>query len=267
MSNLSDIGFPVKTEEEVNKVLEVTARYVKEVPALNGFYYQFTDESGAEIFIQTNHGQEVIGFNPHFAGKSRRTVCITERIERESSDLDGGFYAWANPQEENNPESGEYPFVFEAPDFATVGKIRFPQNFEIQLTAFASNEFEIYADEEAYFAAQNSEIKYAAQSFIPSGLFNAADAQIKLQKPLPFAIFAGTIKEFELKKNSLTQEEFWWFSVETLGGEIDVVADMNLVRETPKQEAILRGQFWLSGRIINPPDYKTLQRRILKVLN
>lgn len=267
MSNLSDIGFPVSGEQDVNEMIQSVAKYVAEVPCYNGFYYKFTDESGAEIYLQTNLGQELIGFNPHFAGKSRRKVALTKNIERDSSELDGGFHAWANPAEENNPESGEYPFVFDVPDFRTIGRINFPQNTEIQLTAFASNEFQIYESEETYLDSQNSEVKFAAKSFVPSGLLSPDDNAPPVEPPRPFGIFAGEIKEFELKTNFLTNEKFYRFLVETLGGEVDVVADVKLVTIEPKIGGVLRGQFWLSGRLINPPDFQAIKSRSLKVLN
>lgn len=267
MSNLSDIGFPVRGEEDVNEMIQTVAKDVVEVPCLNGFYYRFTDDSGAEIYLQTNQGQELIGFNPHFAGKSKRKVTLTKNIERDSSELDGGFHAWANPSEENNPESGEYPFVFDVPDYRTIGRIKFPQNFEIQLTAFASNEFKIYESEEDYLDSQNSEVKFAAKSFVPSGLFSPNENASAIEPPRPFGIFTGEIKEYELKTNSLTGEKFYRFLVETLGGEVDVVADIKLIETEPKIGGVLSGQFWLSGRLIDPPSFQGMKSRFLKILN
>jgi hypothetical protein len=63
-------------------------------------------------------------------------------------------------------------------------------------------------------------------------------------------MFAGEIKEFELKTNALTNAEFYWFLVETLGGEIDVVSDPKWIEKEPQIGGIVSGQFWLSGKII-----------------
>jgi hypothetical protein len=248
MSNLSDIGFPVRGEQDVNDVIMKVLETVSEIPAARGAYYKFSDASGAAIYLQANASQELIGFNPHFEGKSRRTVCLTEAIEKESSELDGAFYAWANPSEENNPASGEYPFVFDVPDFRINTNLDFPRNYEVQLTAFASSEFGIFAAEQDYYDSQEAEVKFASKSFIPSGLFNPEQAE-PTQPPLAFAVFTGEIKEFELKTNELTGEKFYWFLVDTLGGEVDVVADPKLVTLEPNVGGYLNGQFWLSGRI------------------
>jgi hypothetical protein len=247
MSNLSDIGFPVRSEQDVNDVIMKVLENVSEIPCPRGSYYNFSDASGAAIYLQANASQELIGFNPHFEGKSRRTVCLTAAIEKESSELDGAFHAWANPSEENNPESGEYPFVFDVPDFRVNTDLNFPQNRQIQLTAFASNEFGIFAGEQDFYDSQKEEIKFAAKSFIPSGLFNL-DAD-STQPPLAFGVFTGEIREFDLKTNELTGEKFYWFLVDTLGGEIDVVADPKLVTVEPNIGGYLNGQFWLSGRL------------------
>ncbi len=251
MSNLSDIGFPVQSEQDVNVLITETIKYVESIKCPHGFYLQFADPSGAEIYLQGNNEQELIGFNPHYAGVSRRTVGLMKAIERDSSQLDGGFYAWANPSKENGEISGEYPFVFDVPEFRLSDEIALPQICDIQLTAFASNDFEMFDDENAFNESQEGELKYAAQSFVPVGLlaFDETNGETDLSIVRPVGKFAGEIKEYELKTNELSNENFYWFLIETLGGEIDVVADAKLIKEEPKIGGIVSGQFWLSGKL------------------
>lgn len=254
MSNLSDIGFPVRHEGDVNDVIMSVLNHVGEVRCPRGFYLKFSDKSGAELYLQGNFDQELIGFNPHFAGKSKRKVGLTQVIEREASELDGGFHAWANPSDENVETSGEYPFVFDLPDFRTVPALQLPQIVDIQLTAFASNDFKIFESETEFNESQESEIKYASKSFVPTGLIavqSSGAESVDFNLVRPVGQFAGEIKEFELRTNSLTNAEFYWFLVETLGGEIDVVSDPKWIETEPKIGGIVSGQFWLSGRIIN----------------
>lgn len=252
MSNLSDIGFPVNGDEDINEMIMKVLNNATEIPCPRGFYLKFSDESGAQIYLQGNFDQELIGFNPHFEGKSRRKVGLTQLIERDSSELDGGFHAWANPENDDFEKSGEYPFVFDVPDFRTVKIVEFPAVCEIQLTAFASNDLKMFESEDEYFASQESEVRFASKSFVPSGLFSFGEnEEIDLNVVRPIAMFAGEIKEFELKTNSLTNEKFYHFLVETLGGEVDVVADPKLIQTEPKVGGILNGQFWLSGKLLD----------------
>ncbi len=249
MSNLSDIGFPTRSDQDVNEMIMHVLEFTKPVQTARGVYLKFTDTSGAEIYLQGNFQQELVGFNPHYAGKSRRKVALTKMIERESSELDGGFYAWANPRD-GETDSGDYPFVFDVPDFRAVEEFDFPHLCDVQLTAFASNDFQVFADEKEYVVSQTGELKFAAKSFVPSGMFLPDEAATPIEPPRPIGIFAGEIKEFELKTNELSGEKFYAFLVETLGGEVDVVADAKLISGEPKIGGVVSGQFWLSGRIL-----------------
>ncbi len=251
MSNLSDIGFPTPGDTAVNEMIMHVLEHTKPFKTSHGFYLIYTDTSGAEIYLQGNFKEELIGFNPHYAGTSRRTVSLTKAIERDSSELDGGFHAWANPSE-GLSESGDYPFVFDVPDFRTVENMEFPRTVEIQLTAFASNDFKIFAGDEDYQKAQESELKYASKMFVPSGLFavDEKDGSRDLNLVRPVGIFAGEIKDFELKTNELSGEKFYALLVETLGGETDVVVDPKFVPNEPQPGGIISGQFWLSGKVL-----------------
>lgn len=250
MSNLSDIGFPTPDEQAINEMIMHVLEVAKPVKTPRGFYLVYTDSSGAEIYLQGNFDQELVGFNPHFAGKSRRTVSLTQMIERDSSELDGGFHAWANPSEGLDAE-GDYPFVFDVPDFRAVGIAEFPALAQIQLTAFASNDFQVFAGEDEYQNSQESDLKYAAKMFVPVGLFafDEKDGNIDLNVVRPVGKLAGEIVEFELKTNELSGAEFYWMLVDTLGGAADVVVDPKYVPVEPKIGGIVSGTFWLSGKV------------------
>lgn len=251
MSNLSDIGFPTPDEQAINEMIMHVLDVAKPVQNARGFYLVYTDSSGAEIYLQGNFDQELVGFNPHYAGTSRRRVALTQAIERDSSALDGGFHAWANPHD--GGAEGEYPFVFDVPNFRAVEIAEFPRAAEIQLTAFASNDFKIFAGEKEYQTAQESELEYASKMFVPVGLFafDEKDGSIDLSVVRPVGKFAGEIKEFELKTNELSGEKFYAIVVETLGGAVDVVVDPKYVPDEPQTGGIVSGTFWLSGKILS----------------
>jgi hypothetical protein len=222
------------------------------VQSPRGLYLIYSDASGAEIYLQGNFQQELVGFNPHFAGKSRRRVGLEKMIERDSSELDGGFYAWASPSGDDFEASGEYPFVFDAPDFRTIEPAPLPRLADVQLTAFASNDFRIFETEKDYQQAQESDYTYASKMFVATGLFAFDEKGDKadLSVVRPVGKFAGEIKEFALKTNELSGEKFYWLLVETLGGEVDVVIDPKFVPAEPRAGGIVSGQFWLSGRVL-----------------
>ena len=243
MSNLSDIGFPVKSEQDVNQVIMDVMPHLSQIPCPpRGFYYKFSDESGAELFLQGNTGQDILGFNPAFNGKSRRLVGLTTAIERDTSELDGAFKAVANPSDQDIPEdSGDFEFVFDLPDFRMHEDFDVQTTLEVQLTAFASNDFQVFSSSDNQTIDPNS--------FVASGL-NQVTPDGDAIPPQAHAKIVGEIKDFELRTNTLTRSEFYWFLIETQGGEIDIVADPNLITTEPEKGGIVSGSFWLSGKLI-----------------
>ncbi|RYY99335.1 MAG: hypothetical protein EOO11_05325 [Chitinophagaceae bacterium] len=254
MSNFSSIGFAVHTEEEFRELVEFCFEKGQKIRSHGGTYFVYSDKSGAALYGQLNPQNEIIGINPHFAGKSKRRVCLTATYARPESELDGAFHCWADPEHENDPDSGAYPFVFDAPDFNTIGEIRYPKDFSIQLAAFA-REIELYDDEPAFEEQQHgigegaSEVGFAAQSFIPTGLFSEEENST----PEATGLFAGIIKEWELRSNEHTGATFYWLLVETLGCEVDVVFDPIFTDKEPRVGGVVQGTFWLSGKLIDPP--------------
>jgi hypothetical protein len=266
MSNLSNIGFSVRTDDEFYELINKIAALGQPLKSAKGSYICYSDGSGAEIYIQILDN-EFIGINPHYKGKSQNLVGLVKTIPRNESELDGAFYAWAGLSDTNNVESGAYPFVFDLPDFYTYESLELPKSIEIQLTAFASEEFEVFENEEAYFNSQSGEFKFASRSFIPSGLFSV-NSENEMEGTTPaqaYAIFTGFIKEFALKVNQFTKEQFYWILVDTLGGEIDVVVDTKLVPNGLKINSVVKGQFWLSGKLLNATrlDSKSFWKKIM----
>lgn len=250
MSHYSSIGFPISTEQDFQSFAKKVYERGERIKAANGFYIRFMDNSGAELYLQENQNKELIGMHPHFHGKGRMKVCLTNAVERKESEMDGAFHGWANPTENNDPETGDYPFVFDVPDFYTLGSIQFPYTTNIQISAFA-HEFLLYDNEQDFRVKKNPDFeqtKFATESFSPSGLF-PPDGKTTAP-PEATAVFSGKILEFEEKLNAFTQEKFYWLLIKTLGGKIDVVSDVKLISQSPKIGGIVIGSFWLSGKVV-----------------
>lgn len=245
MSNLSDIGFSVTTQEEFTVLLERSVESGQKLETTGGLYVRNVDLSGAELWLQFETGGDLIGMNPHYRGRSRVPVALERPIKREQSHLDGGWLAWANPSDPHDHESGDFPFVFDCPDFQ-LNTVSFPGSYEIQLTAF-SQEIKFFPDEEAFVKAQESEeIPFASQSFIPVGLIGPGDTQ----SPEAQALLTGIIRQVEDKKNQFSGQWFTWILLETLGVTLDLVVDRTEFPEEPFVGGIVQCQAWLSGQVL-----------------
>ncbi|HLG12981.1 MAG TPA: hypothetical protein VJH03_00435 [Blastocatellia bacterium] len=251
-SHLSDIGFKVDDEDSFADLAEVALREGERLPAPNGTYIRWSPGAGVELWLQLDRGGDVIGLNPHFSGDGRVRAGIQERVtgRMRETELDGGLCAWANPSDDA-PESGDYPFVFDLPDYALTSSIQIPSIVTIQLAAFA-HEITGYDNDDAYYAAQPEELKFASESFIPAGLFSP-DGD-RTDPPQAQAIFSGHILKSSSLINPHSGRAFWSLRVQTLGAEIGVVADPSMVSGSFRDRGVVHGVFWLSGRLIDVPE-------------
>jgi hypothetical protein len=108
---------------------------------------------------------ELIGMNPHYAGRSAVPVTLTARVG--PSELDGSFRGWVNP-EGDAPATGYYEFVFDAPDYRLHEELSLPVLKEVQIAAFA-HEIAGFETVAAYEASQKGDLKYASQCSSPLG--------------------------------------------------------------------------------------------------
>lgn len=240
------IGFAIDDDEQFQRAMVRGAKRGRVVRVRNGAYHHWSPGGGAEVWVQSQ-GRDVLGGHPHFDGGARMRVAVTARVRRsDTTPLDGALHAWAAPLDENDPESGMYPFVFVVPDYRTLDGLELPAVVDVHLVAFASD-IEAHASEQAYVDSQETEFKYAPKSFVPVGLF-AEDGE----SAEPLAILAGTVLAAELRTNP-EGRDFLWICARTLGGEIDIVADPEHLAVAPVPGGIVSGFFYLSGRIVEVP--------------
>ena len=244
MSNLSDIGFPVSSEQDVNQIIMDILPHLSQVPCPPyGFYFRFEDPSGSQIFLQTNSAQEIVGFNPSFKAESRWQLKVKSVVERDTSDLDGAFQCFSVAD-----KGSESPILFDSPDFRTHLKVKEGTDINVGITAFASNDFEFFADQSVY---EETVSGTPVKSMMATGLFETDKKGERVAKPSPQAhvLMTGVITEAYLRKNNFTEEQFYALVVDTSGGFVDVVVDPRLVEGELKPGNVIKGSFWLSGQI------------------
>lgn len=242
-SHFSTLGFPVKTREDFFDLAIQTAKAGKSIKvAGRGEYIVWSPGEGIELWAQAEPDGRIIGLNPHFSGQALMGVGLTRRVSRtDDTELDGAFYGWAAAPT-NDPEAGMYPFAFDTPDYRTYDAIQLPKILDVQLAAFA-HELYAYEDEEAHGVAT----RFATESCIPSGTFYPKGGEI--DPPKAEVIYSGRVLETAMLTNPFTHCAFRWARIRTLGGEVDVIADPEIVKGRIVQDGVVRGPFWLSGRL------------------
>jgi hypothetical protein len=243
-SHFSTIGLPVASNEDMAALANRVGSLAERFAAPSGVYLRWSDPSGAEIWLQVNANNELIGMNPHYAGRSAVRVGLTARLPGGQSQLDGSFHGCADPAGDA-PDTGCYPFVFDAPDYRLHEELSLPARKEVQIAAFA-HEIAAFKTVAAYEESQTGDAKFASQSFFPPSFLTPESTA----PPQAWAFFVGHVLAANEKTNVLTGRAFYWALVETLGGAYDVVIDSNLLPGVPAVGGVISGTFWLSGRVI-----------------
>jgi hypothetical protein len=252
-SHFSSIGVLANTEDEISELLDKIWDESEAIDCEYGYYAKFSSKTGAELWVHVDKCDKIIGVNPFYNGESNFLVGITKQIKnKQYNKFECLFYAWTNP-ENDNPETGYYPFAFDCVNIAVAPKIELPCITHIKLSAFA-HELEIYKSEEDYDLWQKKigkdDLRLASKSFIPSGLFSANDKKDVSPRTIPEAVFTGVILDYKKHKNELTGESYFWIKTETYGGIIDVVADPSLINEKLEKNGVISGEFYLCGKLI-----------------
>lgn len=247
MSNLYQaLGFPIGSAQELIDWIMRAAEHGDPVEAADVTYLRWRAGGGAELWVQVREDGGIVGVEPHLDGDARMRVALTARVREEDAPAgQGAFHGWADPQDEADPESGQYPFVFSLPDFRTRDGLALPLVADVRLAALAY-ELEAFPSEEAYLAGQSGELKYAPESFIPAGLFTTDPDGT----PRPDAMFTGRVLQAERRVNEASGGAFVRARVRTLGGEIEVAADPAIVQGEVVPGGIVTGSFWMTGRIV-----------------
>ena len=255
-SHFSTIGLPVQSNDDLLALADQIATLSERVRADNGYYLRWSSGIGAEVWLQMDRRDQCVGITPYFEAKSVFRVAVTTDVSRsDDTALEGAVHCWANPIN-GVTDAGDYPFVFDVIDRDRYRRLEYPFASDVRLCAFA-HELSTYASEQEY-EANSDQPRFAPESFIPSGLF--APAGEVTRPPASEAIFTGRVLDAAVLRNPLTAHEFNWFHVKTLGGQIDVVCDPDLICTPVPKGGIISGSFWLCGRILQPRRRGVLRR-------
>lgn len=261
-SNLSTIGFVFASEQDFEALMSRLAAEAVERLGCGerGDYAIWRSRTGAEVWFhlsaqgRDDPDRHIIGFTPFFEGQSDVTLKATGAVRRpDDNEMEGAFCAWVSPDESGE---GAYPIVFDAVDFAAHAERALPIIWHARLTGFA-RELKAYPDVTAYAATQDNEPGFAAQCFIPMGLFSTAmlDAETSEKvdgdetPPASTALLTGRVLAHELLRNEETGFPFHWLLLESLEATYDIIADPEIVSGEIIVGGTVETSCWMCGRI------------------
>jgi hypothetical protein len=241
------VGFDVASRRDYEKLIRTAARDGIRVRGHGEFHYMLWEPgNGIELWVQVNQAEQIIGCHVHVPGHARLRMGIVELVQNYRRPSEGGLYGWADP-ETIDAQAGRYPLYVSVPDFIRARiEVETPVIAPVQVTAFPLEItcYDSLADYERDPWESPEAGKMGAQVFLPTGVLDT-----DLEHLQPEATFTGIIKAVEERANPLTGKGFAILLVETVGGHYDVLVSNSALIRTPKVEGVVKGSFWLSGRV------------------
>jgi hypothetical protein len=233
-SHFACIGLPFDTQDNF---MEHVQHAIAVAPSLTGSMDEtladWTDPSGAGLDVTMVDRAEGDGLvircaTPTFSGSTSLALTVGHVAEHECRwcDVLVGFLP-----------GDEMPIPMQVDDLA----IRRPE-----LTAGATVEGSVaffveqvqsYVDEAAYYAAQTAAHPFAAEHYVPSGMFGDPPAAAK-------AVAGGVVRSAEWRRNEATGIAFGHATMATLPGIVDVVWAPSDLDRLPPPGGVLAGSFW-----------------------
>lgn len=237
MSNLASIGFEVPDYKSFQELAEKVFYEGSSVKTGSGLYVFHRDQSGAELWVQVDKEQSIVGMNPHFQATTSLDLVLTDAFSRKESPLDGAFRAKAGPEE-------EFEFVFDLPDAHRHGGFQLPENTTVGLVGFTSQLEQV-------------------DPSTPFGIEPAKDGKASSAH----SILTGQVLDSAFKINGWTGRAYLWMALDLGFGQIDVVSVSRSWRGLVPIGTVLRLEAWLSGRIAEEKaskSYKAFLGRLLR---
>ena len=261
--HFSVIGFRAGSAEELAElVTRLPESGGKSQICGPGLYYRWRADSGSELWIHMQKDDDnytIVGVTPFFAGRGRMPVRVMKKRQRPFDNaFEGAVFVEVEPG--RRPHQCATVALFDLVDFACWASRMCPIMASAQIAAFP-HDMVVFAEEDSFTKSQaHQTVKFAPESFFASGLFSGAGegaAQAVFHDPneehfeaSSRAFLTGRVLEAAVRRNSVTGQEFHWALVKTLGGTVDLVADMTQLSAELVRGNIIQGEFWLCGRLI-----------------
>ena len=248
------LGFPVQDVDTFSLVATYALQEGHEIPFGSGVLTCWEIGDGLELWVESDQQGNLMALRPCFLGQSELEIELKERFSPEIS----SYYGLV----------GEKDVIFEVADYARQESLNLPSLEKIRLSAF-SHGLKVFKSQEEYRATPLRKPPQAVDTspegyyFVCPELFEGEERF--LAEPSSVCCFSGSVLDSELRVNAAFSNNYHWILVETLLGQLDVLAEASAFPEPLEEGQYIDGVFWLSGRVIeSEPWIRKVFRRFFK---
>jgi hypothetical protein len=255
MSYLFDsVGFPHHSDEEFARLFMMIKHEGEIITTTRGIYYRWAtpidEDFEIELWLKEAFEDESGSVHAHFIGATEGNVELRAAIPRGERRYDDGSFRLDHYR---RIQGGKFvmhtPIVFSCPNFDCAEGFELPHKCRVQFCAIAAD-LQCYRDEATYRASVPTAAPEGEQleTIFPSDYIR--NGEICLEPVSPATYLTGRIEETEIMTNPVTGCDFVWAVVDVGDfGLIDMVSSVEAMSGFMHEGGIVRGTFWLSGRL------------------
>ncbi|MEJ7654461.1 MAG: hypothetical protein WKH64_14590 [Chloroflexia bacterium] len=247
-SHMSSIGFRVRTDEDFSDIAVLAATSGELIESSGGAYVRWGPGAGVELWAQVAADHRIVGPTrtteaiPLCESDSSRGSSV-ETTTTAASTLGHSQTLTATTRTMRSTRSSST-----RPTTVCTTRSSSPRKSVSNLPR-SPTKAEAYPDEDAYGAHNGRSTtglgSRPSRSYPPGCSSRAGETS----HPEAFAILSGTVMQAVMLVNPVAGVSFHWAKVRTLGGEVDLVADPEVLVGELTEGGVVSGVFWLSGRI------------------
>lgn len=248
---LRSVGFPVETANDAIGLAQAAAPESAVHKTSSGTYRRLAISDGTdavEVWLHYDPAGKPLGLHPHFMGHGRLRTYIVAHWPDTIDHLLGYACLAVQPRlAGENP----YPIVVAIPNYEmelpvlTANEQAKDQTIVavVQVTAYAET-IALFPNETMFWESSDDMKQFGAARVAPIGMFDLNS--IRERGPQPRIQMSGYIEACERRRLPGADCDFWWLSVSTEHGWMDIVCESDLLPKVVEPGMVASGSFWLS---------------------
>ena len=230
-SHYSDMGFRIAGVEDIKRIMNELPEVTCKIDTSEGYYKYYVVDGCIEYWEHYNADGDMTSMDFHYNNNHAvpvRMVRWLEDDEQEQSNTIKVSYPSENPL---------FPILADVANARMHDNIKKGDDLLLQVACFAETMSLHYASDAGY---------EKEHYFIPAG---ASEENSDSDTPAG-ASLCGTIIDYKKCQNSMDGGVYYVITIRCHDALLDIIADAEFVTKEPMKGAVVKGIFWLSGKIM-----------------
>ena len=230
-SHYSDMGFSVAGANDLKRIMKELPEAACKIETSEGYYNYCVADGCIEFWVHYNTDDEMMSLDFHYNNNHAVPVRMVRWLEY-AEQMQSSTIKVSYPREETL-----FPIIADVANADMHREIMRGDDLMLQVSCFAETMSLLYASDTGY-TKENC--------FVPAGSFEDNGTTSVPAN----AMICGTVIDHKKCQNSIDGGLYYVITIRCHDALLDVIADAEFVTKEPIKGSIVKGTFWLSGKIM-----------------